>query len=142
MDHREKQLEQVVNSLKEFEPPKAPPVFELFAALLAISLGIMLLLIPDALNQASSFWVLMSKTMPYGGWVCVLFLGGVMSALGMLLDNNLLRIVGLVILAMVYGLLAAFYIVNFPNFGGVLMFWIAVFTVSSIPLIKYTGIRH
>lgn len=141
MDIREIQLEQVADKIKEFEVSKAPPVFELYAALVAISLSAMLFLLEGALSGNHLFHALMNALMPQYGWAFFLLMGGIISAVGMLLDSQIIRVIGLLVLLAAYGTVAAFYIVSFPNLGGVLMFWLATFTAASIPMVKYTGIR-
>ena len=142
MNHQERQLEAIVDSINQYEVSKAPPVFELFASLVAMSISILLFLLPGVFLQESLFYQLMRAVLPQTGWAFLFIGGGIMSALGMLLDNNLLRIVALVLMAASFGIVAAFYIVTFPNLAGILMFWISVFTMASVPMVKYTGIRR
>lgn len=142
MTNKEQQLEAAVDSIKNYEVAKAPPVFELFAALVAISISILLMLLPGVFTQNDTlFYQLMRSVFPQIIWAFVFCGGGVMGALGMLLDSLVIRIVALLLLGTTYGVVAAFYIITFPNLAGILMFWIAIFTIASVPMVKYTGIR-
>lgn len=140
--NKEQQLEQIVESVRSFEVPKAPPVFELYASLVAISISILLLLLPGVFEQNdSTFYVLMRTVLPQIGWAALFFVGGVMAALGMLFDGKAVRIISLLLLTVSFGVVASFYIVTFPNLSGLLMSWLTIFTAASIPMVKYTGIR-
>lgn len=140
--NKEQQLEQVVNSIKEFKVPKSPPVFEMFAALVAISIAVLLLLLPGVFEQNQTlFYRLMRAVLPQTGWAIAFFAGGVGSAVGMLLDRAALRIAALLVMTVLFGVVAAFYIATFPNLAGILMFWTTIFSGASVPLVKYSSIR-
>lgn len=141
MNNKDVQLEQVIKSMEEFEMTKAPPIFELYAALVAISLSILLFLSPSVFVQDSMFYNLMQTVLPQSGWGIVFFFVGIMAALGMLFDLQVVRIISLVLMTAAFGIVTAFYIAIFPNLAGILMFWLTIFTASSIPMVKYTGLR-
>lgn len=137
----EQQLEQVVRSIRELEMAKAPPIFELYSSLVAISISILLFLLKGVFFQEATFYVLMRAVMPQYGWALLFFAAGVLSAVGMLIDNDGLRIFALALMVASFGMVAAFYILTFPNMAGVLMFWLTIFSGVSIPMVKHTGIR-
>lgn len=140
--NKEQELEQVANAIRRFDVPKAPPVFELYVSLVGISISILLFLLPGVFVQTDApFYVLMRSVLPQGGWGAAFFLGGVLSAVGMLLDNHFVRVVALVFLTATFGIVAAFYVATFPNLAGILMFWTTVFAAASIPLVRHTGVR-
>jgi hypothetical protein len=141
-DNKELQLEQVAErAIQNAEKLNlAPPIFELYAALLSMSLAIIMFLFPELLAGRGGFYGMMTSLLPQGGWAIGFFLGGVLSAVGMLFDKRALRIVSLFIMAILYGTLTAIYGMLLPNFGFILMLWITIFTVASMPLTKYTGI--
>lgn len=141
MNPKEAQLEQVAKAIQDFRVTKSPPIFELYSAVVAMSISVLLLILPGVFLQESYFYILMRSIMPQEWWAGVYMAGGVISALGMLLDKMVIRIISLLVLVGAYGLTAAFYIVTFPNLAGVLMFWITIFTAASIPMVKYTGLR-
>lgn len=142
MDNKEMQLEQVAErALQNAEKLNlAPPIFELYAALLSMSLAIMMFLLPNILEGAGGFYHMMVTVMPQGAWGLSFFFGGVLSSLGMLFGNKSLRILGLSIMSLLYGTLTVIYGMLLPNFGFILMLWITLFTIASIPLVRYTGI--
>ena len=141
MNHKEMQLERVAKAIQDFHITKSPPIFELYSALVAMSISILLMLLPGVFLQDSTFYVLMRSVLPQTGWAILYMFAGVLSALGMLLDRNGVRIFSLILLVGAYGVTASFYIVTFPNLGGILMFWITIFTAASVPMVKYTGLR-
>ena len=142
MPNKEQQLEAVVEQIKSFEPQKAPPIFELYASLVAISISILLFLLPGVFKQDSLFYELMRAVLPQGGWAISFCMAGILSAVGMLIDNSSIRIVALCFMTALFGVAAAFYIITFPNVAGILMFWLAIFCAASIPMVKFTGIRQ
>lgn len=143
MDNKEMQLEQVAErAIQNAEKLNlAPPIFELYAALLSMSLAIIMFLFPNVLEGAGGFYHAMTGIMPQGGWALSFFTGGVVSGLGMLLNSSNGRILGLTVMAILYGILTVIYGTLLPNFGFILMLWITIFTTASIPLTKYTGIK-
>lgn len=119
----------------------APPIFELYAAMLSMSLAIIMFLIPGLVDGGnSSFYKIMLLIMPQIGWAMCFFAGGIIGALGMLINRSYLRILSLSILSGMFGILTVIYATLMPNFGFILMMWITIFTIASIPLVKYTGI--
>ena len=138
---KEMHLEEIANSLENFQSSKAPPIFELYASLVAMSLSILLFSLPGVFHQGGEFYQLMKLVLPQYGWAIAFFSVGIASSLGMLFDNYVTRVIALIAMALVYGITAVFYIISFPNIGCIFMFWMAVFTVGSIPMVKYTGLR-
>lgn len=140
--NKEAQLEQVAErAIKNAQQLNlAPPIFELYAALLSLSLAIVMFLFPELLAGRGNFYGTMIHIIPQGGWAFAFFTGGIVCSLGMLLNSRPARITGLVILSVLFGVLTAIYATLLPNFGFVLMLWITIFTIASIPLVKYTGI--
>lgn len=143
MNNKERELEEVAErALQKAEKLNlAPPIFELYAALLSMSLAIMMFLFPNVLSGEGGFYLIMVDIMPQGAWGISFFFGGVVSSLGMLFNKSPLRIAGLVAMTLLYGTLTAIYGYLLPNFGFVLMLWITIFTIASIPLTKFTGIN-
>lgn len=139
--NQEKQLAQLSEAIENYSTSKAPPVFELFAALVAMSISILLFILVGVFEQESTFYILMRAVLPQTGWAIVYFSAGMLGAIGMLINSNLFRIISLVFSTMIFGITAAFYIATFPNLAGILMFWITIFTVVSIPMVKFTGLR-
>lgn len=143
MDNKEMQLERLAEKVvKNAEKlTLAPPIFELYAAMLSMSLAIVMFLLPDIIEGAGGFYGYMTSVMPQGGWAASFFVGGVTSSVGMLTNMRLLRMAGLIMMALLYGALTTIYGALLPNFGFILMMWITIFTVASIPLTKFTGIK-
>lgn len=142
MDNKEMRLEQVAErAIQNAEKLNlAPPIFELYAALLSMSLAIMMFLLPNLLKGEGGFYLMMVEIMPQGAWGITFFIAGVISSIGMLLGSKYCRIIGLVVLSILYGTLTYIYGMLLPNFGFLLMLWITIFTFASIPLVKFTGI--
>lgn len=140
--NKESQLEQVAErAIRNAQQLNlAPPIFELYAAMLSLSLAIVMFLMPNLLAGDGGFYRMMVVVLPQGGWALTFFIAGVSSALGMLLNKMWLRVCSLVLTAFLYGGLTLIYGLLLPNFGFILMLWITVFTIASIPLVKYTGI--
>lgn len=140
--NKEMQLEQVAErAVKNAQQLNlAPPIFELYAALLSLSLAIVMFLFPQLLEGNGGFYEIMVQLMPQALWAIAFFVGGVMCAFGMLFNSRPLRVTGLVVLSVLFGTLTAIYATLLPNFGFVLMLWTTIFTIASVPLVKYTGI--
>lgn len=141
-NNKELQLEQVAErAVKNAQQLNlAPPIFELYAALLSLSLAIIMFLMPNILEGQGGFYASMIFIMPQVGWAMTFFMGGILSSVGMLFDNKKARIFALCVLSLLFGILTVLYAILLPNFGFVLMVWITIFTIASIPLVKYTGI--
>lgn len=140
--NKEQQLEQVASAITEYQESKAPPIFELFAAIVAMSISTLLFVLVGVFEQDATFYKLMRTVLPQTGWAVTYFVAGMMSTVALLIDSVVLRVVALTLMVAAFGITAAFYIVTFPNLSGILMFWITVFTAVSIPMVKYTGLRH
>jgi len=141
MMNQEQQLEQLSAAVENYKTSKAPPIFELFAAMVSMSISILLFVLVGVFQQENTFYELMLLILPQTGWAIVYFAAGMLATIGLLIDSSIVRIIALVVLVAIYGTTAAFYIATFPNLAGVLMFWITVFSAVSIPMVKHTGIR-
>lgn len=141
-DNKEMQLEQVAErAIRNAQQLNlAPPIFELFAALLALSFSILMFLFPDILDGKGGFYSLMTTLMGQTKWALSFFVAGITGSIGMLANKTWIRVAGLMLLSLIFGILTVFYATLLPNFGFLLMLWITIFTVASIPLVKYTGI--
>lgn len=139
--NNDQQLEQLSNAIQNYKVSKAPPIFELFASLVAMSISILLFSLAGVFKQEATFYILMRTVMPQIGWATVFLIAGFSSGLGMILDKKTIRIVSLAVLLILFGIVAVFYLITFPNLAGILMFWISVFTGLSIPMVRYTGLR-
>lgn len=139
---KEMQLEQVaekaIQNAKQLK--LAPPIFELYASLVALSLAIIMFLVPGLLEMEGSLYIYLSALATQEVWAGAFFTAGMLSALGMLFSRVWVRIVALVMLTLLYGTITVFYGLILPNFGFVVMVWVTVFTAASMPLVKYTGI--
>lgn len=139
---KEKQLEQVANRALRVQQMKiAPPIFELYAALVAISVACMFFLLPTVLSGKNGFDAMVLAILPQWGWAIVFFVGGVTSATGILINSDAIRIIALILLSMIYGTFTVLYGFAFPNFGIILIGWLTIFTIASIPIVRFTGLR-
>lgn len=139
--NNDQQLEHLSNTIQNYKVSKAPPIFELFASLVAMSISILLFTLAGVFQQEATFYILMRTVMPQIGWATAFLVVGFSSGLGMILDKKTIRIVSLAALLILFGIVAVFYLITFPNLAGILMFWISIFTGLSIPLVRYTGLR-
>lgn len=141
-DNKELQLEQVAErAIQNAQQLNlAPPIFELYAALLSMSLAMIMFLVPGLLEMEGGLYDYLSRIAPQGGWAFGFFLAGVTSSLGMLFNRIFVRVLGLLMLTLMFGAVTVIYGLLLPNFGFVLMLWITIFTIASMPLTKYTGI--
>lgn len=139
---KEMQLEQVAEkALQNARQLKlAPPIFELYASLVALSLAMIMFLVPGLLEMEGSLYIYLSALATQEVWAGAFFTAGMLSALGMLFSRVWVRIVALVMLTLLYGTITVFYGLILPNFGFIVMVWVTVFTIASMPLVKYTGI--
>lgn len=139
---KERQLEQAVDKVLEHQKLNiAPPIFELYAAMVAISVSCMFFLLPAVLNDKNDFDATVLSVLPQVGWALTFFIGGVASAVGILINSDALRIISLVFLALLYSTFTFFYALAFPNFGLILIGWLTIFTIASVPLVRFTGLR-
>lgn len=141
-ENKEMQLEQVAErAIKNAQQLNlAPPIFELYAALLAMSLAVIMFLIPGLLEMEGGLYVYLDVIAPQEVWALSFFTAGVTTSLGMLCNKIAIRIIGLSMLTALFGTLTVIYGLLLPNFGFILMLWITIFTIASIPLTRYTGI--
>lgn len=138
----EQQLEQVTDAIRTYSLKKAPPIFEIFSAIVAMSMSVLLFSLPGVMEQDMTFYRLMLAVLPQYGWAIAYFSGGIVATIGLLFDSVSIRITALCFLVVAFGITAAFYIVTFPNLAGVLMFWITIFSAVSVPMVKYTGLKR
>lgn len=138
----EKVLDNLVKDVVEkHEFSLSPPVFELYAALLAMTLAILMFLFPADVMSNAGLLEGITKIFPQYVWAQIFFAAGLMSTFGILFNKNLLRILALIVLAGCFGTLTYVSIANLPSFGAVLVSWLTIFTVASIPLVKFTGVH-
>lgn len=140
MDKNEIKLERVSQNLNDFDVPQTVPIFEIFVAMVAIGISIMFFTVPNFIQGDIALYKLMGLVFPQFVWAIMFSLGGITGSLGLLFRSNIMRVVGLIMLAGVYSVMAICYILIFPSIGAVVMAGIALFAVLSIPIIKYTGI--
>lgn len=148
MDANEKKLEQInraVNNAQGYKVKKSVPVFEMFVTLFSISVSILLFLFPnmfiiDADKPRHLYWLLL-QIMPQYMWAFAFFIAGVSKAIGLLLDSNITRIAGLAMSMMIYISFSAAYVVGFPSIGFVTFICMTIFTIVSIPIVKYTNLK-
>lgn len=119
----------------------APPIFELYVALLSMTLAILMFLFPADVMSNAGLLQEITQLFPQYIWANIFLAAGLIGTAGMLLNKNYLRVVSLIIVAGCYGTLTYMSFDGSPSFGAVLVSWITVFTLISIPLVKFTGIR-
>lgn len=145
MNEKETKLEEISDKVNSYEPIKHPPIFEIYITVFSILMAVLLFLFPDMLhlnieNSTNFYWFLLS-IMPQPMWAFSFFIAGMTKSVGMLIDNNTTRVVGLLMSALLYIAMTAGYAVSFPTIGTVTFVCLTVFTLISIPMVKQTGLR-
>ena len=140
MDNKEKELEQLVEKVKNESDLRFPPIFEMYATLFSLSVSILMFIFPNMLQPDTNLYTWMLKIMPQFMWAFSFFGAGMVKAVGLLLDNVALRVLGLVMSAMLYLVFTVCYAINFPAIGAVTFACMTLFTVISINIVKHTGI--
>lgn len=145
MNEKENRLEEISNKINNYEATKHPPVFEMYVTLFSILMAVMLFLFPDMLQPSRDgitnvYWLLLI-IMPQYMWALLFFIVGITKSVGLLLDNNVVRVTGLTISVIMYAVFSAMYIINFPTIGTVVFVSMTIFTLFSISAVKHTGIK-
>lgn len=143
------QVEQDIQNLADELDEKlasAPPMYEIFITVFSLAFAVFLLVVPEALTHgdAASQWkpyLAMLNIMPQVGWALVFSAASLAKAIGLLLDNKSLRIIGLLLSAVLYLILTGCFAYGFPNIGVVTYATMGIFTLASLPLVKVTGLR-
>lgn len=141
MDKKEKELNELVEKVRIEESIKFPPIFEMYATLFSICVSILMFLFPNMLQPDTNLYTWMLKIMPQFMWAFCFFGAGMVKAVGLLLDNAPLRILGLVMSAVLYLVFTICYAISFPTIGAVTFACMTIFTVISINIVKHTGIE-
>lgn len=146
MNHKERQLEEISKKVSNYSPVKHLPIFEMFITLTSLALAFVFFLFPGMLGEGAhdtvSLYGLLLMIMPQAYWAFVFFGAGLAKGIGMLIDNNFLRVSGLIISVLVYTAFAITYSISFPTIGSVIFTGMAVFSLISIPEIKRTGLKQ
>lgn len=140
------QNEQVLDNLvkevtEKHEFSLSPPVFELYSALLAMTLAILMFLFPASEMSNAGLLLGVTAFLPQHVWAIFFCIAGITSTIGMLFNKSSLRITALVILTLCYGSLTYVSIESAPSFGAAIVSWLTVFSVASIALVRFTGIH-
>lgn len=140
MDIKERELEEIVNEVEQ-RPISIPPLFEIYVTIFSIAISIMLFAYPSMIDVSTKLYQYMVTIMPQGAWGLSFFAAGVLKGIGLLINVNWLRIVGLLISAVLYVMLTFCYAISWPSIGTAIFSLMAVFSVISIPFVKNTSIR-
>lgn len=143
VNSNEIKLEEISSKVTEFKSSKYPPVFELYITLFSILMSAMMFLFPDMLHDSVpvTLGAVVLGLMPQYVWASVFFVAGMLKAIGLLVDNNTMRTIGLFISAVTYVVFSVGHILAFPSIGSVTFICMSVFTVLSITMVKHTGIK-
>jgi len=142
LNEKERELKKLVDEV-ESTHVSVPPLFELFTTLFSILVAIMLFAYPDMIyNYPARLYDHMMNLMPQYMWAMLFFISCMFKSIGLLTDKNMLRVIGLVLSVVVYGLMTFCYALDFPSIGSITFACMALFSVISIPFVKYTSIKH
>lgn len=145
MNSKEQQLEEISEKMGRSKIGKELPVFEMFITMVSISLSIVMFLFPNMFSSGVS-----SSLSPYGFllvimpqfmWALTFFCTGILKAVGMLISSRGLRIGGIVLSSLVYGVIAVIYSIGFPTIESVVFTALTVFSLLSISEVKRTGLQ-
>lgn len=142
MDPKERELDELVERVKKEDTLKFPPIFEMYTTLFSIAVSVLMFIFPNMLHSDANLYTWMLKIMPQYMWAFCFFGAGMIKALGLLLDRNYLRVIGLVFSATLYLVFTICYSLNFPTIGAVTFGCMTVFAVVSIEIVKHTGIER
>lgn len=140
MDAKEKQLDELVKMVESHKIPKHPPLFEIYVTMFSILTSILLFWFMDLFLSGANLYSLLLKIMPQYLWALGFFTAGMLKAVGLLIKNDPMRILGLVMSSILYLMFCISYSIIFPNVGAVMFFCMTVFTIISIPVVKHTGL--
>lgn len=141
MNEKEKALEEISDKVGRYKPVKHIPIFENYITFLSITLAIMLFLFPNMLVDGTETYQWLLVILPQYLWALLFFITGMMKAIGLLIDNDILRTMGLILSVIIYATFSIAYSVSFPSISFVMFVLITVFAIISIPNVKYTGIK-
>lgn len=142
MNKQELELEKLVNEVEMDSNFSPPPLFELYTTLFSILICVVFFLYPQMLYESKSLYILMINVMPQYAWALFFFVACLLKAIGLILDKGIMRVLGLVLSSLLYIVLCICYSMDFPSIGAITFACMAVFTAISIPLVKFTTIRH
>lgn len=142
MNAKERELEELVNQVETENVFSLPPLYELYATLFSILIAIIFFIYPTMLVESEGAYSIMLVVMPQTGWALSFFTACMLKAIGLIIDNNIMRVAGLVVSSALYITLSICYGFYFPSIGGTAFACMAIFTLFSIPIVKYTTIRH
>lgn len=140
MEKNDIRLEKIAAQAEDFEVPQSIPIFEIFASLTAIAMSMLLFLVPGFLEADAALYHLMEHIMPQIGWAVALMAVGSISAIGNLVTSSVMRIMGLFGMSGVFAAIGAYYIVEYPNLGSVVMPSLALFCLITVPIVKFTSL--
>ena len=140
---KEVTVEEVKEWVKELKEQRQVPIFEWFVSMFSVSMAILLFTFPDMLqyngNNVTNLYDIMLSIMSQPYWAFTFLVASMAKSIGLLLKNDVLRIVGLSFSVVIYIVMTVCYTINFPTIGSVTFAWMALFSVISIFMVKHTG---
>lgn len=141
MNHEEQELKELVNDIKSEEVIKSLPYYETFVTLISLSIAVLLFLSPNLMINSNGHmydWLL--KLMPQYMWAFSFFGAGILKSIGLVLDNRLLRYIGLIMSTLIYLAFTVCFSINFPSISAIVYAWIAVYSAVSLDSVKHTAL--
>lgn len=139
---KEKELDEIVEKVRNENTIKFPPIFEMFITLFSISTSVVMFSFPNMMQSDADLYDWMLKIIPQYLWAFCFFGSGLIKSVGLLLDKDYLRVIGLIASAVLYLILTICYAINFPTIGSVYFGCMTIFTIVSINIVKHTGIER
>lgn len=147
MEIEERKLEELSLKIENYADTKPTPMFEMYITLFSITVAIVLFLYEDMMLSETvgsgaglngGLLGIMSQNL----WAITFFTAGLLKAVGLVLEIDWLRTLGLIISGVLYLIISVLLFSSFPNFGSIIFFYTTVFTIYSIGSVRYTGIRN
>lgn len=140
--NKEKELDELVERVRNESEINFPPVFEMYATLFSILLSVLLFVFPTMLNHGTGLYAIMLFIMPQYMWAFAFFVAGMTKAVALWFDLKRLRITGLAMSAVLYMILAVCYYFSFPAIGAVTFTTMTVFVLISIGMVRHTKVER
>lgn len=140
MESEEQKLDDIAQRIENENLAVFPPVFEMYATLFSILVAVIMFIFPSMLHSEDDLYKWMLAIMPQYMWAFSFFIVGILKAVGLMIDNNHMRVIGLVGSSFLYAMMTVCYAIDFPSVGTVMFACMTVFAVFSISIVKHTSL--
>lgn len=142
MNAKERELDKLVNDVKSTNI-SVPPFFELYTTVFSLLAAIMLFTYPNMIYiYPARLYDHMMALMPQYMWAFGFFIASMFKSVGLLINKDVLRIIGLVLSVILYALMTYCYAMDFPSIGSITFLCMTLFSAVSMPFVKHTSIKY